>query len=103
MLQLSGEDASGKHVFDPVFSNLRMSLYDVTVRRGEETIAHAQPKELAPKGMFVRKSREYWRNFEDDMIREVFLLHWDLYVFETWRSDVAEPAPLPAAEYDLFE
>jgi glycosyltransferase involved in cell wall biosynthesis len=38
-----------------------------------------------------------------DMIREVFLLHWDLYVFETWRSDVAEPAPLPAAEYDLFE
>ena len=38
-----------------------------------------------------------------DMVREVFLLHWDLYVFETWRSDVAEPAPLPAAEYDLFE
>src|SRR5206468_1945944 len=22
-----------------------------------------------------------------DMVREVFLLHWDLYVFETWRSD----------------
>jgi polyisoprenyl-phosphate glycosyltransferase len=38
-----------------------------------------------------------------DMVREVFLLHWDLYVFETWRSDVAEPEPLPAAEYDLFE
>ena len=38
-----------------------------------------------------------------DMTREVFLLHWDLYVFETWRSDVAEPEPLPAAEYDLFE
>ena len=38
-----------------------------------------------------------------DMFREVFLLHWDLYVFETWRSDVAEPEPLPAAEYDLFE
>ena len=38
-----------------------------------------------------------------DMIREVFLLHWDLYVFETWRSDVTEPEPLPAAEYDLFE
>ena len=37
-----------------------------------------------------------------DMSREVFLLHWDLYVFETWRSDVAEPAQLPA-EYDLFE
>jgi glycosyltransferase involved in cell wall biosynthesis len=38
-----------------------------------------------------------------EMIHEVFLLHWDLYVFETWRSDVAEPEPLPAAEYDLFE
>jgi len=37
-----------------------------------------------------------------EMSREVFLLHWDLYVFETWRSDVAEPEPLPA-EYDLFE
>ena len=38
-----------------------------------------------------------------DMVREVFLLHWDLYIFETWRSDVADPEPLPAAEYDLFE
>jgi glycosyltransferase involved in cell wall biosynthesis len=38
-----------------------------------------------------------------DMSREVFLLHFDLYLFETWRSDVAEPEPLPAAEFDLFE
>lgn len=38
-----------------------------------------------------------------DMIREVFLLHFDLYLFETWRSGVAEPGPLPAADYDLFE
>jgi len=37
-----------------------------------------------------------------DMVREVFLLHWDLYVFEMWRSDV-EQEPLPVAEYDLFE
>jgi glycosyltransferase involved in cell wall biosynthesis len=37
-----------------------------------------------------------------EMMREVFLLHWDLYVFEMWRSDV-EPEPLPVAEYDLFE
>jgi len=37
-----------------------------------------------------------------EMFREVFLLHWDLYVFEMWRSDV-EPEPLPVAEYDLFE
>ena len=37
-----------------------------------------------------------------EMSREVFLLHWDLYVFETWRSAV-EPDSLPLAEYDLFE
>ena len=37
-----------------------------------------------------------------EMSREVFLLHWELYVFEMWRSDV-EPEPLPVAEYDLFE
>ena len=37
-----------------------------------------------------------------EMSREVFLLHFDLYVFEMWRSDV-EPEPLRVAEYDLFE
>jgi polyisoprenyl-phosphate glycosyltransferase len=37
-----------------------------------------------------------------EMFHEVFLLHWDLYVFEMWRSDV-EPEPLPVAEFDLFE
>lgn len=37
-----------------------------------------------------------------EMSREVFLLHFDLYVFETWRSDV-ECEPLPLADYDLFE
>lgn len=37
-----------------------------------------------------------------EMTREVFLLHWDLYVFEFWRTDV-EPEPVPVAEYDLFE
>jgi polyisoprenyl-phosphate glycosyltransferase len=35
------------------------------------------------------------------MSREVFLLLFDLYVFETWRW--SEPAELPVAEYDLFE
>jgi glycosyltransferase involved in cell wall biosynthesis len=35
------------------------------------------------------------------MSREVFLLLFDLYVFETWRW--AEPTELPVAEYDLFE
>ena len=35
------------------------------------------------------------------MSREVFLLLFDLYVFEAWRW--SEPAELPVAEYDLFE
>ena len=38
-----------------------------------------------------------------EMMSEVFLLHWDLYLFELWRSDVAEPDPLHVPEYDLFE
>jgi glycosyltransferase involved in cell wall biosynthesis len=57
-------------------------------------------------GHLVKENkRGLWRGLSGrwDMIHEVFLLHWDLYVFETWRSDVAEPEPLPAAEYDLFE
>lgn len=36
-----------------------------------------------------------------NMSREVFLLLFDLYVFETWRW--TEPSELPVAEYDLFE
>ena len=36
-----------------------------------------------------------------DMTREVFLLHFDLYFFQTWRW--TEAAELPVAEYDLFE
>jgi glycosyltransferase involved in cell wall biosynthesis len=35
------------------------------------------------------------------MTREVFLVLFDLYVFETWRW--MEPAELPVAEYELFE
>jgi glycosyltransferase involved in cell wall biosynthesis len=39
-----------------------------------------------------------------EMSREVFLLHFDLYVFATWQSDMAEQStPLPVTEYDLFE
>ena len=41
-----------------------------------------------------------------EMSREVFLLHWDLYVFATWTSDLAaeqQQTPLPVTEYDLFE
>jgi polyisoprenyl-phosphate glycosyltransferase len=36
-----------------------------------------------------------------DMSREVFLLLFDLYVFETWRW--TPPAELPVAEYEVFE
>ena len=35
------------------------------------------------------------------MSREVFLLLFDLYVFQTWRW--TEPVELPVAEYELFE
>ena len=36
-----------------------------------------------------------------DMTREVFFLHFDLYLFQSWRDDDVD---LPvAAEYDLFE
>jgi hypothetical protein len=38
-----------------------------------------------------------------EMTREVFLLHWDLYVFATWQSDMEPSSPMPVAEYDLFE
>ncbi len=38
-----------------------------------------------------------------EMTREVFLLHFDLYLFATWQSDIEQPTPLPVAEYDLFE
>ena len=36
-----------------------------------------------------------------DMTREVFLLHFDLYLFQTWRW--SNESELPVAEYDLFE
>ena len=36
-----------------------------------------------------------------NMSREVFLLLFDLYVFETWRW--APPAELPVAEYEVYE
>lgn len=36
-----------------------------------------------------------------DMSKEVFLLHFDLYLLQTWRS--APDIPLSAGDYDLFE
>jgi len=43
-----------------------------------------------------RGLRQRWR-----MTREVALLLFDLYVFETWR--MLPPAELPVAEYELYE
>jgi polyisoprenyl-phosphate glycosyltransferase len=37
-----------------------------------------------------------------EMTREVILLLFDLYIFETWRW-TSPPAELPVADYDLFE
>jgi glycosyltransferase involved in cell wall biosynthesis len=37
-----------------------------------------------------------------EMTREVIILLFDLYVFETWRW-TAPPSEVPVAEYDLFE
>lgn len=60
-------------------------------------------------GHLVKESkRGLWPGLNDrwEMSREVFLLHWDLYVFATWTSDVAaeqQQTPLPVTEYDLFE
>jgi polyisoprenyl-phosphate glycosyltransferase len=57
-------------------------------------------------GHLIKESkRGLWPGLNSrwEMSREVFLLHWDLYVFATWTTDIAEQrAPLPA-EYDLFE
>jgi hypothetical protein len=38
-----------------------------------------------------------------EMSREVFLLHWDLYIFATWTRDLAEQRTPVPQEYDLFE
>jgi glycosyltransferase involved in cell wall biosynthesis len=65
--------------------------------RQQQTIIHGlnhvlkESKRGLKDGLHAR-----WR-----MSREVFLLMFDLYVFETWRW--AEPAELPVAEYELFE
>ncbi len=58
-------------------------------------------------GHLIKESkRGFWPGLSSrwEMSREVFLLHWDLYVFATWASDMVEQqTPLPVTEYDLFE
>lgn len=48
--------------------------------------------------------RGFWPGLTSrwEMSREVFLLHWDLYVFATWQSELERPS-LPVAEEDLVE
>lgn len=65
--------------------------------RQEQTVIHGlnhvlkESKRGLKDGLHAR-----WR-----MSKEVFLLLFDLYVFETWRW--AEPVELPVAEYEVFE
>lgn len=55
-------------------------------------------------GHVTKESKRGWRDglpARWRMSREVCLLLFDLYVFETWRW--SEPVELPVAEYELFE
>ena len=55
--------------------------------------------------LIKENKRGLWRGLTSrwEMSREVFLLHFDLYLFATWTRDLAEQrTPLPA-EDDLFE
>jgi glycosyltransferase involved in cell wall biosynthesis len=48
--------------------------------------------------------RGFWPGLASrwEMSREVFLLHWDLYVFAMWQSDLERPS-MPVPEEDLVE
>jgi glycosyltransferase involved in cell wall biosynthesis len=57
-------------------------------------------------GHLIKESkRGLWPGLANrwEMTREVFFLHWDLYVFASWQSDMERHGPLPVAEEDLFE
>ena len=65
--------------------------------RQQQTIIHGLNHVLKESKRGLRDGLQArWR-----MSREVFLLLFDLYIFETWRW--TEPAELPVAEYELFE
>lgn len=65
--------------------------------RQQQTVIHGLDHVIKESKRGLREGlHARWR-----MSREVFLLLFDLYVFETWRW--AEPSELPVAEYDLFE
>jgi len=65
--------------------------------RQQETVIYGLSHVIKEKKMPLADGLQArWR-----MSREVVLVLFDLYVFETWRW--AEPVELPVAEYDLFE
>lgn len=65
--------------------------------RQKETVIYGLSHVIKEKKMPLTDGLQArWR-----MSREVVLVLFDLYVFETWRW--AEPVELPVAEYDLFE
>lgn len=65
--------------------------------RQQQTIIHGLNHVLKESKRGLRDGLQArWR-----MSREVVLVLFDLYVFETWRW--TEPAELPVVEYDLFE
>lgn len=65
--------------------------------RQQETVIYGLSHVIKEKKMALTDGlHARWR-----MSREVVLVLFDLYVFETWRW--AEPVELPVAEYDLFE
>jgi glycosyltransferase involved in cell wall biosynthesis len=65
--------------------------------RQQETVIYGLSHVIKEKKMALADGLQArWR-----MSREVVLVLFDLYVFETWRW--AEPVELPVAEYDLFE
>ena len=103
---LSGIRVMRRHVFETVpvqyqsHYKIEAALNCFCARAGYrqmQTIIHGLDHVIKETKMGVLDGLQArWR-----MYREVYLLLFDLYVFETWRW--AEPAKLPVAEYDLFE
>jgi polyisoprenyl-phosphate glycosyltransferase len=103
---LSGIRVMRRHVFETVppqyqsHYKIEAALNCFCSRAGfrqEQTIIYGLQHVIKESKMGLADGlRARWK-----MSREVVLLLFDLYVFETWRW--TEPGELPAAEYDLFE
>jgi glycosyltransferase involved in cell wall biosynthesis len=103
---LSGIRVMHRHVFETVppqyqsHYKIEAALNCFCSRAGfkqKETVIYGLSHVIKEKKMALTDGlTARWR-----MSREVVLVLFDLYVFETWRW--AEPVELPVAEYDLFE